>query len=272
MATSQDFDNISESGNANMASQWRYIARAVKGLKTVFLGTTNYLSQGTQNLTIANDLISGYTNSVIFLSPQSGTTDDLIGLTPPSGLPNGTFVTLRLLNGAHTITVKHNSGSTSNKIQLADGIDFYLNNTNQSLTLMYNNLQWYEHTKNAREDENNVGTLGLYQNSWGNQSNGLRYIVMPNSSLWIYGRCSNTSGVSSGSTIFTLPSGYRTLDVQFRASVVANIGSGNYLSYLIISGSSGNVTWQESSGVTYPAAPHTDINLFINTLVPNIGR
>lgn len=270
MATESDFDNINESGNAFMPGQWRYIARAVKGLKTLFTGGSFLLQAGTENKALASDLLSGFTTGTIYVSPEASTTDDLIGIVPPTGLSNGTYITLRLLNTAHTITLKHNSGSTIYKLQLAGGIDTYLNNTTQAITFMLKDNQWYQHTAIGREDENNVGTLGLYQNGFANSSNGLRFTVLSNNTLFLYGRC-DSSTINLASTIFTLPVGFRPLDVQFRVNAVASIGGTSYPVFLLISGSSGNVTITKYGGITYPSDPVSP-ELHICALIPNIGR
>ncbi len=209
MATSQDFDNINEAGADDMAKQWRFMARAVKGLKDVFTGTTNYLRSGVQGLQINNDLLTGYTKDTLFITPQSGLTDDLIGLVPNSGLPSGTKITLRPADSTYSITIKHQSSSTAYKIQLQGGLDYVLDGSNQFITLLFHSNTWYEINRHGYSDEKLIGTAEeiVTQNSWA-ESNTPRCYKDLSGNVIFSGTVIKTNP-GTNETMFTLPTGFR---------------------------------------------------------------
>lgn len=72
--------------------------------------------------TISSDVVSSGSDRHLVISAQTGTADDLIEIT---GLSVGNEVVIRAASG-HTITVKHNSGSATDKIILHNATDIAL--------------------------------------------------------------------------------------------------------------------------------------------------
>ena len=249
MATASDFDNINPNGGDFMARQWRYIARAVKALKPIWEGSSFVQLLGIESKTISNDLIQSWTKGTIYISPESGTTDNLIGVVPPTGLENGTFVTLRLTNGAHAITFKHNSGSTVYKFQLLDGIDYVMNSTDQRIMFMFKDNIWYEHMRAGTEDYQPATLL----NSWsalatvpttvvGYQKDSLNNVILS-------GAVTKTPNATS-STIFTLAAGYRPLQEKSYLCVSSVPLSAIRNQDIITVSTNGNVTWVATDSVS----------------------
>ena len=144
----------------------------------------------------------------------SAATDDLTNINQ-THLPDGSLLLLKIADNGRKVVVKHNAGGTG-LIELSGGLDFELNRVEQRLLLQREGTKWVEVLRAGREKEHLVGAAGepAFAGSWTAPLGiGVRFWKDENGIVHLSGAARHSASPTDDSAIFTLPAGYRPLNV-----------------------------------------------------------
>lgn len=225
------------------------------GLQTVALNAGVRISSGSITP------LAGLSASIQMDTEASAASDDLTNIAQ-SVIADGRYVMLQIADNVRAVVVKHDAGGTGD-IQLAGGIDFEMNRTDQRLLLQRSGVTWIEVLRSGREKEHLVNAAGepAFQNSWAAGSVAPAFWKDENGVVRLRGFAAKTSVAVSNSVIFTLPAGYRPSgDVTFPAWT--SVGATTEINAIVVL-SNGNVAWNR---VPLTAPSTVTVNAYLSSV------
>jgi hypothetical protein len=201
------------------------------------------LTQGEEELTVAAGTLSpAPTRQMMRLTHGAGSAD--LSSIQQASIPEGRLIHVRIKNAANVVVLKHGAGAQ--QLSMANGVDYALSLTTMGVVFQRRGTIWSEVWRAATPGLLTTATLsGTWAHSGGNS---LRYRTV---GLWCYvfGAVTNSSAISSSSTLFTLPAGFRpATEHHFHATIVK---SGNDQPAAIKVTGAGVVSFEPLNGQGY---------------------
>jgi polygalacturonase len=111
----------------------------------VVIGSNNISTDGTRELTISSGAITIGMEGFYTVDTESDDASD--DLTTIQGAYTYQIVTLMAAHDARTVVCKHGTGA--NKLELAGGADFSLDNDGDTIVLVFNGTNWFELSRSS---------------------------------------------------------------------------------------------------------------------------
>lgn len=217
-------------------------------------------TQAPEPVDVAGGSLSGFDQHRLVVDTESDAAQDDLSSIDDSDRPEGSLLLISPETSVRDVTLKHGTGN----IEMLDGLDLSLRRTWQMVMLELIGGTWFER---ARWPEWEPYWDVTWLNGFGPHSGaGLRYARSAEGKVHLVGRFTNTSGVSGGTDICVVPSGYTPVVSQLVLTTIRK--DAGYDSVGMVAIRPNNlVRWQEisldggSTSVAFEADDFGDLNV-----------